>query len=175
MNRVEHAIEEIKRVLVGNKSRDVEEVYLKNAIRSLEDYRDNSQRVIAYLADKWHEDMGDVLWWEFPIREAPYCGTPLDDDFPEYMTHFTKINLPDEIERAPKWEVYVGDLVIRRGSHEAKVYFVEAIDDDGILLVNGIKDEFFTNSEDRSIDEETVDYFYANFRLLAKSENLEEE
>ncbi|QOV05802.1 hypothetical protein [Enterococcus phage EFGrKN] len=68
MNRVEHAIEEIKRVLVGNKSRDVEEVYLKNAIRSLEDYRDNSQRVIAYLADKWHEDMGDVLWWEFPIR-----------------------------------------------------------------------------------------------------------
>ena len=91
------------------------------------------------------------------------------------MTHFTKINLPDEIERAPKWEVYVGDLVIRRGSREAKVYFVEAIDDDGILLVNGTKDEFFTNSEDRSIDEETVDYFYTNFRLLAKSENLEEE
>lgn len=252
MNHIEHAIDEIERVLNGNKSRDVEEAYLQNAIRSLKkqqsiisyslpeevqdlltywkespdtdfdtimeilvsyktksrpfagslqetvalkwiannteefmgawlsiepvkDYQDNSQRVIAYRADKWHEEMGDVLWWEFPIREAPYCGTPLDDDFPEYMTHFTKISLPDEIERAPKWEVYVGDLVIRRGSHEAKVYFVEAIDDDGILLVNGTKDEFFTNSEDRSIDEETVDYFYTNFRLLAKSENLEEE
>lgn len=244
MNHIEHAIDEIERVLIGNKSRDVEEAYLQNAIRSLKkqqaiisyslpeevqdlltywkespdtdfdtimeilvSYKTKSQpfagslqetvalkwiannteefmgawlsiepqKVIAYQADKWHEDMGDVLWWEFPIREAPYCGTPLDDDFPEYMTHFTKINLPDEIERAPKWEVYVGDLVIRRGSHEAKVYFVEAIDDDGILLVNGTKDEFFTNSEDRSIDEETVDYFYTNFRLLAKRENLEEE
>lgn len=244
MNHIEHAIDEIERVLIGNKSRDVEEVYLQNAIRSLKkqqaiisyplpeevqelltywkerpdtdfdtimeilvSYKTKSQpfagslqetialkwiannteefmgawlsiepqKVIAYQADKWHEDMGDVLWWEFPIREAPYCGTPLDDDFPEYMTHFTKIKLPDEVEPVPKWEVNVGDLVIRKGKHEAKVYFVEGVDDDGVLLVNGIKDEFYTDEDDGAIGDETLDYFYENFRLLAKRENLEEE
>lgn len=252
MNHIEHAIDEIERVLNGNKSRDVEEAYLQNAIRSLKkqqaiisyslpeevqdlltywkespdtdfdtimeilvsyktksqpftgslqetvalkwiannteefmgawlsiepvkDYQDNSQRVIAYRADKWHEDMGDVLWWDFPISEAPYSGTPLDDDFPEYKTHFTIIKLPDEVEPIPKWEVNVGDLVIRKGTHEAKVYFVEGIDDDGVLLVNGVKDEFYTDADDGAIGDETLGYFYENFRLLAKSENLEEE
>ncbi len=244
MNHIEHAIDEIERVLIGNKSRDVEEVYLQNAIRSLKkqqaiisyplpeevqelltywkespdtdfdtimeilvSYKTKSQpfagslqettalkwiannteefmqawlsiesqKVIAYRADKWHEDMGDVLWWEFPISEAPYSGTPLDDGFPEYKTHFTIIKLPDEVEPIPKWEVNVGDLVIRKGKHEAKVYFVEGADDDGILLVNGIKDEFYTDEDDGAIGDETLDYFYENFRLLAKRENLEEE
>ena len=41
--------------------------------------------------------------------------------------------------------------------------------------MNGIKDEFFTDLVDRSIDEESVSYFYKNFRLLAKKENLEVE
>lgn len=27
---------------------------------------------------EWHEDMGPVLWWAWPITEAPYIGTPLD-------------------------------------------------------------------------------------------------
>lgn len=26
----------------------------------------------------WHEDIGPVLWWRFPIDEPPYIGTPLD-------------------------------------------------------------------------------------------------
>jgi hypothetical protein len=26
---------------------------------------------------EWHEDHGDVLWWRFPISEAPYVGSPL--------------------------------------------------------------------------------------------------
>lgn len=80
-----------------------------------------------------------------------------------------------EVEEEPKWVVNEGDLVVRRGEHEAKIYFVEAVDEDGILLVNGIKDEFFTDLVDRSIDEESVSYFYKNFRLLAKKENLEVE
>lgn len=29
------------------------------------------------LAD-WHEDIGPVLWWCFPVTEPPYVGTPLD-------------------------------------------------------------------------------------------------
>ena len=28
--------------------------------------------------DEWHEDMGDVRWWSYPITEAPYVGSPLD-------------------------------------------------------------------------------------------------
>lgn len=80
-----------------------------------------------------------------------------------------------EVEKEPKWVVNEGDLVIRKGEHEAKVYFVESVDDDGILLVNGIKDEFFTDLDDRSVGEESINYFYENFRLLAKKENLEVE
>ncbi len=79
-----------------------------------------------------------------------------------------------EVEES-KWVVNEGDLVIRKGEHEAKAYFVESVDDDGILLVNGIKDEFFTDLDDRSVDEESINYFYENFRLLAKKENLEAE
>lgn len=79
-----------------------------------------------------------------------------------------------EVEKS-RWVVNEGDLVIRKGEHEAKVYFVESVDDDGILLVNGIKDEFFTDLDERSVGEESINYFYENFRLLAKKENLEVE
>lgn len=27
---------------------------------------------------EYHEDMGDVLWWKFPVEEAPYVGSPND-------------------------------------------------------------------------------------------------
>jgi len=27
---------------------------------------------------EWHEDIGDVIWWLWPIEQAPYVGTPLD-------------------------------------------------------------------------------------------------
>jgi hypothetical protein len=135
---------------------------------------DEPQKVKARLAKHWDEDLGDCLWWDFPVEEPPYCGTPLDDDFPRYKTHFTELHIPDEVEES-KWVVNEGDLVIRKGEHEAKVYFVESVDDDGILLVNGIKDEFFTDLDERSVGEESINYFYENFRLLAKKENLEAE
>ena len=32
----------------------------------------------AFRLDEWNEDIGDVLWWIFPINEPPYVGTPLD-------------------------------------------------------------------------------------------------
>ncbi|MEK5085887.1 hypothetical protein MKY98_02910 [Paenibacillus sp. FSL M8-0228] len=44
--------------------------------------------------DEWGEDYGDVLWWKFPIDEPPYCGTPLDADWPDYHTHWTPITIP---------------------------------------------------------------------------------
>ncbi len=42
---------------------------------------------------EWHEDSGPVLWWILPINEPPYCGTPLDSDWPGGHTHWTP--LPD--------------------------------------------------------------------------------
>lgn len=30
---------------------------------------------------EYHEDMGDMLWWKFPITEAPYVGSPNDVGF----------------------------------------------------------------------------------------------
>lgn len=45
---------------------------------------------------EWHEDIGPVLWWNDPISEPPYCGTPLTDDFPDYMKHWTPLLVPVE-------------------------------------------------------------------------------
>lgn len=66
------------------------------------------QKVKARLAKYWDEDLGDCLWWDFPVEEPPYCGTPLDDDFPKYKTHFTELHIPDEVEEEPKWVVKRG-------------------------------------------------------------------
>lgn len=93
---------------------------------------------------------------------------------PRVYEFITRMGKGYEVEES-KWVVNEGDLVIRKGEHEAKVSFVESVDDDGILLVNGIKDEFFTDLDDRSVGEESINYFYENFRLLAKKENLEAE
>lgn len=35
---------------------------------------------------KWHEDEGDVLWTSWPIVEPPWVGTPLDSDWPWFVT-----------------------------------------------------------------------------------------
>jgi hypothetical protein len=70
---------------------------------------------------EYHEDMGSVLWWKFPIDGPPYVGTPNDCGFtvkvetkvttyngaqftsvpnfdvggwPGYHTHFTPIPTP---------------------------------------------------------------------------------
>lgn len=73
---------------------------------------------------EYHEDMGCVLWWKFPIEEAPYVGSPNDlgytveaelqlrkdhkqhkrqirmmvGGWPGYHTHFTPLPIP----RVPK-------------------------------------------------------------------------
>lgn len=50
--------------------------------------------------EEWHEDYGDVLWWTFPIEEAPYCGNPLDSDWPDCHTHWTPFVVPEKEEEA---------------------------------------------------------------------------
>ncbi|AQR77697.1 hypothetical protein ABNB59_20675 [Paenibacillus larvae] len=48
---------------------------------------------------EWHEDHGAVLWWKFPIVEPPYSGSPLDEDWPGYHTHWTPFIRPEVWER----------------------------------------------------------------------------
>lgn len=65
---------------------------------------------------EYHEDMGPVLWWKFPVDEPPYVGTPNDlghpvqvkvasfsnsaevridvGGWPGYHTHFTPLEMP---------------------------------------------------------------------------------
>jgi hypothetical protein len=43
----------------------------------------------------WDEDDGPCLWWVFPIVEPPYCGDPLTEDFPDYVTHWTPLLVPE--------------------------------------------------------------------------------
>lgn len=44
--------------------------------------------------EEWHEETGPVLWWRFPVEEAPWCGTPNSDDCPHYHTHWTPLVIP---------------------------------------------------------------------------------
>lgn len=44
--------------------------------------------------EDYHDDDGDVVWYKYPIEECPYVGTPLDDNFPEYMTHWHYLQNP---------------------------------------------------------------------------------
>lgn len=63
----------------------------RDAANFFEEYR------LPKQLDEWHEDDGAALWWKFPVTEPPYCGTPLDDDFPDYVTHWTRITPPEEV------------------------------------------------------------------------------
>ena len=104
---------------------------------------DEPQKVKARLAKHWDEDLGDCLWWDFPVEEPPYCGTPLDDDFPKYKTHFTELHIPDEVEEEPKWVVKIED--------NGSAYFVDFFDELQPHLVYGLSGEVMRfDSEDKA-------------------------
>ena len=57
----------------------------------------SDKRTLARPFADWHEDIGPVLWWAFPIEEPPYVGTPLDAWFVDgKYTHWTYIPEPVE-------------------------------------------------------------------------------
>ncbi|EGP0013773.1 DUF1642 domain-containing protein [Enterococcus faecium] len=153
-------------------------VHMVNTVLKLDEPQ---KPVVPKFVAEWFEENKDDL--EFPIWELCVDSYGSKDEHgmlnwiqqSENNPIETLIRMKDgyEVEKS-RWVVNEGDLVIRKGEHEAKVYFVESVDD-GILLVNGSKDEFFTDLDDRSVDEESINYFYENFRLLAKKENLEAE
>lgn len=89
-----------------------------------------NEKVEARLAEHWNEDMGDVLWWNFPVEEPPYCGTPLDEHFPKYKTHFSMIDMPNEIEKPKRW-------VVKYLRHRCYYYFVEWANTDTFDPIGG--------------------------------------
>jgi hypothetical protein len=56
--------------------------------------RREDMMLVACKFEDWHEDIGPVLWWKFPIEESPYVGTPLDQNWPGYHTHWTFFEIP---------------------------------------------------------------------------------
>lgn len=57
---------------------------------------ERSDEKIPMRRETWHEDDGAVLWWKFPIAEPPYVGSPLHEDFPDHVTHWTRMPEPFE-------------------------------------------------------------------------------
>lgn len=48
----------------------------------------------ARAADTWTDGNGPVLWWMLPVSEAPYVGTPSDQNWPGTHTHWTPLPAP---------------------------------------------------------------------------------
>lgn len=56
---------------------------------------------VARALSEWHEDVGDALWWAFPVIEEPYCGSPICTNWPGYHTHWTVIEVPSSPPKEP--------------------------------------------------------------------------
>jgi len=90
----------------ANKTLDANAVLIKEQLAELAAARDKwsvEVTIHAHKLDEWHEAIGDVLWWKFPIDEPPYCGSPLADDWPGYHTHFTKLAIPAQPCDHSRW------------------------------------------------------------------------
>lgn len=87
--------------------------FVREQRRTIADLRKELQDHLQEEArpeSEWYEELGDCLWWKFPVEEAPYVGSPLDVGFtvemhgpggliargnvggwPGYHTHFTRL------------------------------------------------------------------------------------
>ena len=150
----------------------------------IEEFDEQPKVTVPQIAADWFEKNNDDLTFAIyeavahSIKEAGYKH--YSDEFIGWFAHSdnnsieTLIRMKDgyEVEKLPVFPLSQGDLVIRKGKHEAKIYIVESVSESGVLLVNGIKDEFYSVDDEGGPDND-LDYFYSNFRLLAKKESLE--
>lgn len=85
----------LERLIVGHERAANEHVTYSATIATLRLARDELLRLYTPQPRRlWTEQHGPVLWWRDPVNEPPYCGTPLDDDFPEHVTHWTPVPEP---------------------------------------------------------------------------------
>lgn len=138
---------------------------------------DEPQKAIAQLAEKWHEDIGPVLWWDFPVEEPPYCGTPLDEDFPKYKTHFTELRIPDEVEKEPLYYVRLPYEVWDEEAAELKteylyLHYEITSDETRIFPTKEPRKEFVAKLDEITI--KSVDERYWPFAVPVEEEDIEE-
>lgn len=66
-----------------------------SAAKAWRRYRELKASMRAYTTPRpradWGEEDGPVLWWKLPVCEPPWVGGANDDDFPDYVTHWTPI------------------------------------------------------------------------------------
>lgn len=102
-------LEEIRALALYSSSMAPEFVALREVLAALDAQQ-------CRPISEWHEDMGNAIWWKFPIDEPPYIGSPLDlgqtvevtvrafgvdklmrvnvGGWPGYHTHFTTCLCP---------------------------------------------------------------------------------
>lgn len=49
---------------------------------------------VARPLAEYQSELGDVLWWQFPVNQRPYVGSPLDSRWPRRHTHWTMLPTP---------------------------------------------------------------------------------
>lgn len=160
----------------------------RNAYRDvatwIEKFDEQTEETVPKFAADWIEQckenatLADCLNGYYQISNGEVVGST---DFQNWVVDNENDELTAkawmfgyEVEELPVFPLSQGDLVIRKGNHEAKIYFVESVDESSVLLVNGIRDEFYSVDDEGGPDND-LDYFYSNFRLLAKKESLEVE
>lgn len=73
---------------------------IKYNLKNWEAERDALLHPKPIPASEYHEDMGPVLWWRFPIEEPPKVTCPLTLDWEDgYYTHFTKLAVPHQMTK----------------------------------------------------------------------------
>lgn len=116
MNYIEHAIDEIERVLIGNKDRGVEEVYLKNAINSLKKQQDTInhslpeevQELLTYWKERPDTDFDTIMeiLVSYKTKSRPFAGSPqetiafkwISDNTETFMRAWVSM---EPVEKAP--------------------------------------------------------------------------
>ncbi|ENZ6560583.1 hypothetical protein ACG6R3_002796 [Enterococcus faecium] len=112
---LESAVDEIERVLIGNKDRGVEEVYLKNAIRSIETHLDpqlnHNQKALL-------EDLKHVYSWQHSHAwDLFYYLVNKDTSMFEWATINNFHSMPDE--ESLQVQILFSQWVLEQGSkHE---------------------------------------------------------
>lgn len=97
MNKLDDAVEEIKRVLIGNKSKDVNDVYLGNAIRFIEEY----QKDVGDSQPKQYDTRTDEALQELITFTLKQNAVPSDIIYDFYRPNNQVISYEEVAEAYP--------------------------------------------------------------------------
>lgn len=97
MNKLDDAVEEIKRVLIGNKSKDVNDVYLGNAIRFIEEY----QKDVGDSQPKQYDTRTDEALQELITFTLKQNAVPSDIIYDFYRPNNQVISYEEVAESYP--------------------------------------------------------------------------